>query len=111
MREPDKFYGGGRPGCPGSPEQTCLTHPGAVQLLQLRPGMRGWMKDRRDPLLSCGTRGAGDNMRRHRGTLGSPPSHHLPEAVAVEGDHNHGGLDQVPTRAEGEVSALPGDIQ
>lgn len=50
-------------------------------------------------------------MRGNRGSLGSPPSHHLPEAVPVEGDHNHGGLGQVPTRAEREVSALPGDIQ
>lgn len=59
----------------------------------------------RGTLLSCG-----GNNRKQR-ALGSPPSHHLPEAVPVEGDHNHGGLDQVPTRAEGEVSALPGDIQ
>lgn len=50
-------------------------------------------------------------MRRNQGPLGSPPSHHLPEAVPVEGDHNHGGPDQVPTRAEGEVPALPGDVQ
>lgn len=59
----------------------------------------------RQPLLSCG------EIIGNRGPLGSPPSHHLPEAVPVEGYHSHCGLDQVPTRAEGEVSALPGDIQ
>lgn len=72
--------------------------------------MRAWIRAE-GTLLSCGAREAGDKVRGYRGPLGSPPSHHLPEAVSVKGDHNHGGLDQVPTRAEGEVAALPGDIQ
>lgn len=100
----------------GSPELRGLTQPGdpegfPVEMFQLRPGMRGWMRDRRDSLLSCGhKRGRGHGERKWR-ALGSPPSHHLPEAVPVEGDHHHGGLDQVPAGAEGEVPALPGDVQ
>ena len=72
--------------------------------------MRGWIGGRWDSLLSCGAR-RGDTIKGYQGPLGSPPSHHLPEAVPVEGNHHHGGLDQVPTRAEGKVPALPGDIQ
>lgn len=48
---------------------------------------------------------------RGQRALGSPTSYHLPEAMPVESDHNHCGLDQVPTRAKREVSAFPGDIQ